>query len=61
LCGELGGVVRAVVVADEDVAVDIAEADPVVGVFVAAVDARFVAGDARVYDAGGVLVARAGR
>ena len=44
--------VRAVVVADEDVAVDVAEADEVVALFVAGVDARLVAADAGVDDAG---------
>jgi hypothetical protein len=41
--GRLVGAVGAVVVADEDVGVDVAEADVVVGVGVAGVDAGFVA------------------
>jgi hypothetical protein len=57
LGGELVGVVGAIVVADELVAVDVAEADVVVWcVFVAGVYAGFVAGYAGVYDAGGGLV-----
>jgi hypothetical protein len=57
LGGELVGVVGAIVVADELVAVDVAEADVVVWcVFVAGVYTGFVAGYAGVYDAGGVLV-----
>jgi hypothetical protein len=44
--------VWAVVVADEDVAVDVAEADVVVSVLLARVDAGLVAGQAGVYDAG---------
>ena len=43
--------VGAVVVADKHVAVDVAQADEVVGLLVAAVDARLVALHARVYDA----------
>ncbi|OIC18015.1 hypothetical protein A7L51_19470 [Acinetobacter baumannii] len=42
--------VGAVVVADEHVAVDIAEADEVVSLLLAGFDARLVAGDACVYD-----------
>jgi len=44
--------VRAVVVADEDIAVDVAEADEVVALLVAGVDAGLVAGDTGVDDAG---------
>ena len=44
--------VGAVVVADEHVAVDVAEADEVVSVLLAGFDAGLVAFDARVYDAG---------
>jgi hypothetical protein len=43
--------VGAVVVANEDVGVDVAQADEVVGVGVTGVDAGFVAGDAGVDDA----------
>jgi hypothetical protein len=48
--------VGAVVVADEDVGVDVAEADEVVTVLLAGVDAGLVAGDTGVNDAGGMLV-----
>lgn len=44
--------VGAVVVADEDITVDVAEADEVVTLLVAGVDARLVAGDTGVDDAG---------
>jgi hypothetical protein len=57
LGGEHVGVVGAVVVADELVAVDVAETDVVLWyAFVAGVDAGLVARYAGVYDAGGVLV-----
>lgn len=42
--------VRAVVVADEDIAVDVAQADEVVALLVAGVDAGLVAGNASVDD-----------
>ena len=45
--------VGAVVVADEDIAVDVAEADEVVSVLLAGFDAALVALDARVDDAAG--------
>jgi hypothetical protein len=57
LDGKLGGIVGAVVVADEHVAVDVAKADPVVGVLVAGIDAGLVALDAGVYNAKSMLVA----
>ena len=43
--------VGAVVVADEDITVDVAQADEVVALLVAGIDARLVAGNARVDDA----------
>jgi hypothetical protein len=48
--------VGAVVVADEDVGVDVAEADEVVAVLLAGVDTGFVAGDTGVDDAREMLV-----
>jgi hypothetical protein len=50
--GRLFERVGAVVVADEDVGVDVAEADEVVAVLLAGVDAGLVAGDTGVDDAG---------
>ena len=47
---------RAVVVADENVSVDVAEADEVVGVLVAIIDAGLVALDASVYDVLGIAL-----
>jgi hypothetical protein len=54
--GRLLVAVRAVVVADEHVGVHVAQADEVVAFLVARVDARLVAFDAGVDDAGGGLV-----
>lgn len=51
--GRLVEAVGAVVVADEDVGVDVAEADEVVAVLLAGFDTGLVAGDAGVDDAGG--------
>ena len=48
--------VGAVVVADKDITVDVAQADEVVALLLAGVDARLVALDTRVYDAVGVVV-----
>ena len=52
LNGRLVGRVRAVVVADEDVGVDVTQADVVVAFGVAGVDAGGVAGDTGIEDAG---------
>ena len=51
-----GTLTRAVVVADEDVTVDVAETDEVVGVLVAGVDARLVTLDASVYNVLGIAL-----
>jgi hypothetical protein len=47
---------RAVVVAHQDVSVDIAEADEVVGVLVAGIDTGLVTFDASVYDVLGIAL-----
>lgn len=47
---------RAVVVADENISVDVAETDEVVGVLVAGVDARLVTLDASVYNVLGIAL-----
>jgi hypothetical protein len=51
-----GTLTRAVVVADENVSVDVAEANEVVGVLVASIDAGLVALDASVYDVLGIAL-----
>ena len=48
--------VGAVVVADEDITVDVAQADEVVALLLAGVDARLVALDTRVYDVLGIAL-----
>lgn len=47
---------RAVVVADENISVDVAETDEVVGVLVAGVDAGLVTLDASVYNVLGIAL-----
>jgi hypothetical protein len=49
-----GTLTRAVVVADENISVDVAETDEVVGVLVAGVDAGLVTLDASVYNVLGI-------